>query len=74
MVAEHRHQVTAQALELSAVCEVWFDQLEMAAMRVFALAHQVILLMSSQITSREQQLPALGDHSPERRPARWTGA
>ena len=66
-VVERRHQVTAQALEMSAVCEVPFDQLELIAMRVPALAHQLVRLMSREITSKEHQLLVLGDHSPERR-------
>jgi len=66
-VVEHRHQVTAQALALSAVCEVPFDQLERVASQVPALQHQLVRLMSREITSKEQQLLMLGDHSPERR-------
>lgn len=68
-LVEHRHQVTAQVLEMSAVCEVPFDQLELAAQRVPALGHQLMRLMSREITSKEQQLLVLGDHSPERRVA-----
>lgn len=66
-VVEHRHQVTAQALELAGVCEVPFDQLEHAAARVPALQHQLMRLMSREIAGKEQQLLTLGDHSPERR-------
>lgn len=66
-LVEHRHQVTAQALEVSAVCEVPFDQLERVAAHVPALQHQLMRLMSREITSKEQQLLMLGDHSPERR-------
>lgn len=66
-VVERRHQVTAQALEMSAVCELPFDQLELIAMRVPALAHQLVRLMSREIASKEHQLLVLGDHSPERR-------
>ncbi|HCO44410.1 MAG TPA: transcriptional regulator FNR [Gammaproteobacteria bacterium] len=64
---EHQHQVTAQALELSSVCEVAFDLLEHAAARVPALQHQLMRLMSQEIAGKEQQLLALGDHLPERR-------
>ncbi|GAB4354648.1 MAG: fumarate/nitrate reduction transcriptional regulator Fnr [Immundisolibacter sp.] len=64
---EHRHQVTAQTLELSAVCEVPFDLLEHAAGRVPALQHQLMRLMSQEIADKEHQLLALGDHQPERR-------
>ncbi len=66
-MVEHRHQVTAQALGLSSVCEVPFDLLEHAAARVPALQHQLMRLMSQEIAGKEQQLLILGDHSPERR-------
>ncbi len=66
-VIEHRHQVTAQVLEMASVCEVPFDLLEHAAARVPALQHQLMRLMSRDIVGKEQQLLALGDHSPERR-------
>ena len=66
-MVEHRHRVTAQALELSSVCEVPFDLLEHAAARVPALQHQLMRLMSQEIAGKEQQLLILGDHSPERR-------
>lgn len=64
---EHRHQVTAQVLEMASVCEVPFDLLEHAAARVSALQHQLMRLMSREIVGKEQQLLTLGDHSPERR-------
>jgi CRP/FNR family transcriptional regulator len=66
-MVEHRHQLTAQALELAGVCEVPFDLLEHAAARVPALQHQLMRLMSREIAGKEQQLLTLGDHSPERR-------
>jgi CRP/FNR family transcriptional regulator len=66
-MAEHRHQVTAEALELSSVCEVPFDLLEHAAAHLPALQHQLMRLMSREIAGKEQQLVVLGDHSPERR-------
>lgn len=66
-LVEHEHQVTAQTLELSAVCEVPFDLLEHTAGRVPALQHQLMRLMSQEIASKEHQLLALGDHQPERR-------
>jgi CRP/FNR family transcriptional regulator len=66
-LVEHEHQVTAQTLELSAVCEVPFDLLEHAASRVPALQRQLMRLMSQEIASKEHQLLALGDHQPERR-------
>ncbi|MFP5465134.1 MAG: fumarate/nitrate reduction transcriptional regulator Fnr [Gammaproteobacteria bacterium] len=66
-MVEHRHQLTAQALELVGVCEVPFDLLEHAAARVPALQHQLMRLMSREIAGKEQQLLTLGDHSPERR-------
>lgn len=66
-LVEHRHQLTAQALELAGVCEVPFDLLEHAAARVPALQHQLMRLMSREIAGKEQQLLTLGDHSPERR-------
>ncbi|HEY8331638.1 MAG TPA: fumarate/nitrate reduction transcriptional regulator Fnr [Pseudomonas sp.] len=66
-MVEHRHQLTAQALELTGVCEVPFDLLEHAAARVPALQHQLMRLMSREIAGKEQQLLTLGDHSPERR-------
>nr|ART37908.1 F515 [uncultured bacterium] len=66
-MVEHRHQVTAQALELASVCEVPFDLLEHAAARVPALQHQLMRLMSQEIAGKEHQLLILGDHSPERR-------
>jgi len=64
---DHRHQVTAQSLELASVCEIPFDLLEHAAARVPALQHQLMRLMSQEIAAKEQQLLLLGDHSPERR-------
>lgn len=66
-VAEHRHQVTAQTLEMSSLCEVPFDELEEVARAVPALQHQLMRLMSREITSKELHLLVLGDHSPERR-------
>ncbi len=66
-MVEHRHQLTAQALQLAGVCEVPFDLLEHAAARVPALQHQLMRLMSREIAGKEQQLLTLGDHSPERR-------
>jgi CRP/FNR family transcriptional regulator len=66
-MVEHRHQLTAQTLELAGVCEVPFDLLEHAAARVPALQHQLMRLMSREIAGKEQQLLTLGDHSPERR-------
>ena len=66
-MVEHRHQVTAEALEIASVCEVPFDLLEHAAARVPALQHQLMRLMSREIAGKEQQLLTLGDHSPERR-------
>ena len=66
-MVEHRHQVTAEVLELASMCEVPFDLLESTAARLPALQHQLMRLMSRDIAGKEQQLLTLGDHSPERR-------
>lgn len=66
-MVEHRHLVTAQALELASVCEVPFDSLEHVAAHVPALQHQLMRLMSREIAGKEQQLLMLDDHMPERR-------
>jgi CRP/FNR family transcriptional regulator len=66
-MAGHRHQVTAETLELASVCEVPFDLLEHIAARLPALQRQLLRLMSREIAGKEQQLLVLGETSPEKR-------
>jgi CRP/FNR family transcriptional regulator len=61
------HAASARTLEMTSVCEVPFERLEEAARHIPALQHQLLRLMSREITKREEQLLSLGKQSPERR-------
>ncbi len=61
------HAASARVLETTSVCEVPFERLEDTARQVPALQHQLLRLMSREITKREQQLLSLGKQSPEQR-------
>lgn len=61
------HAASARTLETVSVCEVPFERLEETARQVPALQHQLLRLMSRQITQREAQLLSLGKQSPEQR-------
>ncbi|MFZ5491685.1 MAG: fumarate/nitrate reduction transcriptional regulator Fnr [Pseudomonadota bacterium] len=66
-LTEGVHAASARTLETVSVCEVPFERLEEAARHIPALQHQLLRLMSREITKREEQLLSLGKQSPERR-------
>ena len=66
-LTEGVHAASARTLETVSVCEVPFERLEEAARHIPALQHQLLRLMSREITRREEQLLSLGKQSPERR-------
>ena len=61
------HAASARTLETVSVCEVPFERLEETARQVPALQHQLLRLMSREITKREGQLLSLGKQGPEQR-------
>lgn len=66
-LTEGVHLASAVTLDMVSVCELPFERLEEAARAVPALQHQLMRLMSREISRREQQLLALGQQGPERR-------
>ncbi len=66
-LTEGVHAASARTLETVSVCEVPFERLEDTARQIPALQHQLLRLMSREITKREEQLLSLGKQSPERR-------
>ncbi len=66
-LTEGVHAASARTLETVSVCEVPFERLEETARQIPALQHQLLRLMSREITKREEQLLSLGKQSPERR-------
>lgn len=62
-----RHPCSAEALELSEICEIPFAELESVAQRVQGMPHELLRMMSREIVRDEQLLMMLGRMSAEER-------
>ncbi len=62
-----RHPCSAEALETSEVCEISYSALEGLAQEIPGLQHQLLRIMSREITQDEQLLMMLGRMSAEER-------
>jgi len=61
------HPCSAEALEATEVCEIPFPDLELLAMQVPGLQHQLFKIMSREIVHEEQHLMMLGRMTAEER-------
>jgi CRP/FNR family transcriptional regulator len=66
-IDEDRHGCFAQALETTAVCELPFENLERLSTEISGLQHQLLRLMSREITKETNLMKLLGNSSAEER-------
>jgi CRP/FNR family transcriptional regulator len=66
-ISPERHQCAARALETSSVCEIPFDRLEDLTVKIPALHHQLLRVMSQEILDEQGMLLLLGKKTAEER-------